>query len=369
MNKTNAVEMIKSLSNAYGVPGFEEEVLNEIRRIGEPLGTFQEDKIKNLYLERKENQKAMDEPFNPYDQNRPLRIQLDAHTDEVAFMVHAIYPNGTLKFIELGGWVASNIPAHRVKVKTVDGQWITGLTTSKPPHFLSDAERKQALDSSQIVIDIGSTSAEEVEELGIEIGAPVVPDVSCEYNEERDLFIGKAFDCRSGCAAILDSLDQLAGKELAADVYAAFAVQEEVGCRGAQITAQRVKADLAIVFEGCPADDTFGEPELSQTKIAHGPMLRHVDARMITHPGFQRYAMNLAKELEIPMQTAVRSGGATNGSAIHLSNQGVPCIVIGLPVRYIHTHYGITKYHDHKAAVDLAVAILERMNWDVFAAL
>ena len=62
---------------------------------------------------------------------------------------------------------------------------------------------------------------------------------------------------------------------------------------------------------------------------------------MITNPRFQRYALDLAEELGIPVQESVRTGGSTNGAPIHLSNQGVPVIVIGIPVRYIHTHYGI----------------------------
>ena len=91
-------------------------------------------------------------------------------------------------------------------------------------------------------------------------------------------------------------------------------------------------------------------------------MLRHIDARMITNPRFQRYALETASELGIPVQTAVRSGGSTNGASIHLSNQGVPTIVIGIPVRYAHTHYGISSYADWEAGVSLAVALLKRLN-------
>lgn len=99
-----------------------------------------------------------------------------------------------------------------------------------------------------------------------------------------------------------------------------------------------------------------------QTAIHKGPMLRHIDARMITNPRFQRYALDLAEELGIPVQESVRTGGSTNGAPIHLSNQGVPVIVIGIPVRYIHTHYGIAAHSDVENAAQLAAAILERMD-------
>ena len=146
------------------------------------------------------------------------------------------------------------------------------------------------------------------------------------------------------------------------DVTGAFAVQEEMGTRGATVTANTVKPDLAIVFEGCPADDTVAVPYMIQTAIHKGPMLRHIDARMITNPRFQRYALDLAEELGIPVQESVRTGGSTNGAPIHLSNQGVPVIVIGIPVRYIHTHYGIAAHSDVENAARLAAAILERMD-------
>ena len=178
------------------------------------------------------------------------------------------------------------------------------------------------------------------------MAAPVVPDVTFEYQEKHDLMIGKAFDCRLGCASILRTLDNLRDKTLNVDVTGAFAVQEEMGTRGATVTANTVKPDLAIVFEGCPADDTVAEPYMIQTAIHKGPMLRHIDARMITNPRFQRYALDLAEELGIPVQESVRTGGSTNGAPIHLSNQGVPVIVIGIPVRYIHTHYGIAAHSD-----------------------
>lgn len=138
-----------------------------------------------------------------------------------------------------------------------------------------------------------------------------------------------------------------------------------MGTRGAQVTANTIKPQVAIVFEGCPADDTFSSPAATQTRIKAGPYLRHIDARMITNPRFQRFALDLGEQLRIPVQDGVRTGGSTNGAPIHLSNGGVPCIVIGLPVRYIHTHYGIAAYADYANAVKLAVEVIHRLSADV----
>lgn len=354
MTKQDRLEMIGNISNANGASGFEDEVGILVKQYADGLGEIKEDKLRNIYIYRKEN-----------NGQKPM-VQLDAHMDEVGFMVQAIRPDGNLRVIPLGGWVLSNIPAHKVWVRNDKGEYIPGITASKPPHYMTEAERKMPLEWSHITVDVGAVSKEEAEqEFGIRIGEPVVPDVTFTYDEKHDLMVGKSFDCRLGCAAIIDTLNRLEGQELDVDIIGACCSQEEVGTRGSVVTSRTVKPDIAIVFEGCPADDTCVEPYMVQTAIKKGPMLRHIDARMITNPRYQRYALNLAKELGIPVQDAVRSGGSTNGASINLSNEGVPTIVIGIPVRYAHTHYGISAYADYENAVNLAVEILKRLNCDV----
>ena len=329
MDKQTTLQMIAAISNANGVSGFEDDVVAAILPYAEQVGETKVDRMRNVFIRRKENTGS-----------RPV-VQLDAHSDEVGFMVQAICPNGTLRIIPIGGWVSHNIPAHKVWVRNRYGKYIPGLTASKPPHFMTEQERKAPLDIKDITVDVGAVSREEaIEVYGIRIGEPVAPDVTFTYAEDTDLMVGKSFDCRLGCAAILKTMHELAGEELAVDIVGACASQEEVGVRGATVTAQVIQPDLAIVFEGCPADDTCVEPYMVQTAIKRGPMLRHIDARMITNPRYQRYALDLAEKLGIPVQDAVRAAGSTNGAAIHLTGRGVPVIVIGVPVRYAHTQIG-----------------------------
>lgn len=354
MEKTQSLEMAEALSNVYGASGFENLVVDQLRKYGAPYGELQEDCLRNLYLTRKGNKGK-----------RPM-VMLDAHSDEVGFMVQAIKPNGTLQFITLGGWAAANVSAHKVRVQTADGNYIPGIVTNKPPHYMTEADRKAPPAIESMAIDVGASSAEEViHDFHIRIGAPVVPDVVFSYDEKHDLMLGKSFDCRLGCAALIQALDLVKDKELNVDVTGAFSVQEEVGTRGAQVTAGRVKPDLAIVLEGCPADDTVMESYAVQTAVHKGPMLRHVDARMITNPRFQRFALDLAARLDIPVQEGVRTGGSTNGAPIHLSNQGVPVVVIGIPARYIHTHYGFASHEDMVNAARLTAALLENLDADI----
>ncbi len=351
------LDMISALSNAYGPSGFEDDALQVIRHFAPEGYALSGDALNNLYLRRESA-----------DNGKPI-LQLDAHSDEVGFMVQAVRPNGTLRFIALGSWVNSNIPAHRVRVRTRFGTWVPGIVAAKPPHFMSEAEKGRTPEIENMSIDIGASCAEEaIHDFGIRIGAPVVPDVSFSYDEAHDLMFGKAFDNRLGCAAVLATLAQLGADALAVAPVGAIAAQEEVGTRGAEVTARTVKPAIAIAFEGSPADDTVVEPYMVQTAIHKGPMLRHIDRRMITNPRFQRYALDLADELGIPVQESVRSGGSTDGAPIHLSNDGIPTIVIGLPVRYIHSHWGIASMNDFMHAVDLAEAVIRRLDATKIAA-
>lgn len=356
MNRENTIKMIAELSEAKGASGFEDEVIGILRKYGEAFGTIREDSLRNLYIERKGN-----------TGNRPV-VLLDAHSDEVGFMVQAIRPNGTLQIIPLGSWVTHNIPAHKVLVRNAEGKYIPGITGSKPPHYMSEAEKSSAIEMKHIIVDVGATSREEAENVfKVRIGEPVVPSVEFEYNEEQDLMLGKALDDRLGCASVISILSELAGLELKVDVIAAIASQEEVGGRGSMITSRTVKADLAIVLEGPPADDTFVDCFEVQTRLKKGPMLRHIDGKMITNPRFQRYALKLAKDGGLAFQEAVRSAGTTNGAVIHLSNEGVPTIVIGIPVRYAHTHYGFSTFYDYENGVKLTCELLKELNETVIS--
>lgn len=346
---------IQKIADANGISGFEDAVLEVIRQEAQHLGTFTEDSMRNLYLNRKENQ-----------ENKST-VLLDAHTDEVGFMVKCIREDGMLEFIPIGGWVTTNIPAQMVRVQKRDGSTLSGIVGSKPPHYLSEAERKSTPEISSLFIDIGASSKEHAMMMGAEIGCPVIPEAQCIYNPETKLLFGKAFDCRLGCSSIIDTLEALQGETLAVNLVAGFASQEEVGCRGAVVSARTVKPDVAICFEGTPADDTFLPPYQQQTIVGKGPMLRIIDSKMITNPRFQRYAVDLAKKHAIPIQIAVRNGGATNASALHLSGQGIPTIVIGIPVRYAHTHWGVSSMDDIENTVALAQVLLKNLNTEIIS--
>lgn len=347
--KIENIEMIKQFSNANGVSGFEDEVVQLAKKYAPRNSVVKEDHLRNTYIHQ-----------NNQTKKKPV-VLIDAHSDEVGFIIQAIKPNGTMVFLPLGGWVPDTIPASKVRVKNADGKYISGIVAAKPPHFMKDREHPENLSLQEMVIDVGATSREEViQQLHINIGAPVVPDVDCTYDEERDLFLGKAFDCRIGCACVMETLAHIQNDDI--EVIGTLSAQEEVGERGMNLVTKTIHPDIAICFEGCPADDTFQEDWMIQTALRKGPMLRHFDKSMITNPRFQRYALDLARQLDIPCQESVRSGGGTNGAMLHVSNNGTPTIIIGVPVRYIHSHHGFTTYQDFENSVKLAYEIINRLN-------
>jgi putative aminopeptidase FrvX len=356
MDKQKTINMIASLSAARGVSGFEDEVVNLIRSYTKEFGACDEDSMRNLYVKPNETGSGANKPV----------LLLDAHTDEVGFVVKSITPNGMLEFVPLGGWAAHNVAAHRVQILNKDGVYVTGIISSKPPHYMTEAERNAPPKIESMLIDVGASSAKEMErDFKIGIASPAVPDAAFEFNSGNGTMSGKAFDDRLGCAAIISVLQELRGKALDVSITAGFAAQEEVGLRGAQVTAQTVHPDAAICFEGAPADDSFAARP--QTALHQGPMLRHLDSKMITNPRFQRFALDAARQLGIPVQEAVRTGGSTNAGAIHLAGKAIPVIVISLPVRYAHTHYGIASYSDYENTVKLGAQIIKSLNASVIA--
>ena len=347
------MEMFGRISDAFGPSGFEEDV---IRTIAGYMREFEveNDAMNNLYVR-----------MPGADKEKPV-IQLDAHTDECGFMVQTIHENGVLGIVMLGGFMLSNIPAHSVIIRTRSGKRVRGIITSKPVHFMNDKERaSQELDIEKMYVDIGAVSKKEVEEVfGVSIGDPMMPDVSFSYDEEHGICYGKAFDNRAGCACIVDTMKTLYAERehLAVQVVGAFAAQEEVGMRGATVTAQVVKPDLAIVFEGSPSDDFYFSAALAQGRMKSGVQIRRLDKSYVSNPVFIDYAMELARKYGIPFQETVRRGGSTDAGKISITGKAVPVLVLGVPSRYVQTHYNFCANKDLTAAVDLAAQVIRGLD-------
>jgi len=349
--KMDSLNMIKDLTLAFGVSGFEDDVL-EIAKKHVPTGySHRRDSMLNFYIEK----------AAPNTLSLPT-IMIDAHSDEIGLMVHAIKPDGTLVFTTLGGWVPAALYAQKMIVKNLDGQLISGVVVAVMPHFGGNADTKPTIEN--MTLDIGASSKEEVvEKYKIAPGCPIAP--ASDFEQRGDIMIAKAFDCRIGCAAVLEVLNKVKDLQLGVNPVGVLTAQEEVGIRGAKVAVNHIKPQIAICFEGAPADDTLVAPHMVQTSLGKGPMLRHIDGGMITNPRFLRFALSLAQNKNIPIQESVRTKGSTNGASVSISHKGIPTIVIACPVRYAHSHNSIASISDYQNAVSLAVEIIKALNSEI----
>lgn len=356
------LKMIEALTNAFGPSGFEEEAALAVKAHSQGL-YLEQDAMHNVYAYMGREERERCRPGQ--EREKPL-LMLDAHLDEVGFMVQSIEENGLLNLLCLGGIHSTNIPAHTVLVRNGEGKKIRGITTSKPVHFLTGAQKADgSVAMEDIRIDVGASSRREVmEDYGIRVGDPAVPETRFDYDREHGICYGKAFDNRLGCVSILETMKALRGQEqaLAVQVAGAFAAQEEVGARGAQVTAQRLLPDLAIVFEGSPADDFCFRPGIAQCSLRAGVQIRHFDASYVSNTELIRLAHEVGESLGIPRQDAVRRGGGTNAGKISLTGKAVPVLVLGIPSRYVHTHYNFCAMEDIDATVRMAIEVIRALD-------
>ncbi len=286
-----------------------------------------------------------------------LKVALDAHSDEVAFIVSHVDKEGFIRVIPLGGIDPRVFTAQRVVVhgKTL----LRGVVGSIPPHLTKgkEAERDRSVPIEDSFIDTGLPAAK-VHEL-VKIGDIVTFD--SPTTDIGEAFIGKAFDDRAGLFAMIEAVRS--AKRIACDLFLVAAVQEERGLRGAECAAFSVAPDVAIAIEGTFANDVPGTPTY-QRLACHdrGPELRIVDGRVIADRGLVAFLDELAAEREIPHQLIVKSAGTTNATAIQTSRGGVRVAAVSMPVRYIHSPTGIIKKGDIEQSVKLIAAFLENAD-------
>ncbi|WP_376791211.1 M42 family metallopeptidase [Thermoflexus sp.] len=346
--------LLKTLTEAHGVPGYEMEIREVMRGLLEGLGEIEQDHIGSLICRRGEG--------GP-------RVMLAAHMDEIGFMVKYITQEGFIRFTPLGGWFDQVLLGQRVVIKTHKGD-VVGVIGAKPPHLLSADERKKVVEKKDMYIDIGATSAKEVEEAGVRVGDPIVPLAPFQVLVSGKAYLAKAFDDRVGCAVLVEVMRRLAREGHPNTVYGVATVQEEVGLRGAATSVEKVNPDVALILESDIAGDVPGiKPEESPVKLGGGPTIVVYDARMIPNLRLRDLAVETAQSMGIPVQFSVIEGGATDGGVIHLHKGGVPTLVIGVPARHIHSHSAIIHREDVERAIALVTALVQRLDAETSARL
>ena len=347
-------QLLKELTEAHGVPGYEHEVRALVRGYLEPLGEIEQDRIGSLACRQGD--------AGP-------RVMLAAHMDEIGFMVHYVSDDGFLRFLPLGGWWDQVLLGQQVLVKTHKGD-LPGIIGAKPPHLLAPDERNKVVKKKDMYIDIGASSKEEVEKAGVRLGDPVVPAASFQVMANGKSYMSKAWDDRVGVALTIDVLRHFSEARHPNIIFGVATVMEEVGTRGAKTTTELVDPDVAIILESDICGDVPGiKPEESAVKLGAGPGMILLDARMIPNLPLRDLVIETAREMEIPLQFSAMPGGATDGSQIHLHGTGVPTVVLTVPARHIHSHASIIHRDDYDRALRLLIALVGRLDADTVAGL
>ncbi|MEX2356036.1 MAG: M20/M25/M40 family metallo-hydrolase [Thermaerobacterales bacterium] len=287
-----------------------------------------------------------------------------AHSDELGLFVRQIDQRGFIRFTKAGGIADGLLPGRKV--------WVgghLGVVGVKAGHFQTEEDRRRVVPASELYIDVGVNSAEEVRALGIRAGDPVT------FKDDLDLLpggriAGKAIDNRLGCAVVVEALAALQSEDIQGSVCVVINVQEEVGLRGATMSAYRVAPDIGLAVDTIPCG---GTPDVSEsqvdTDIGRGPLLPFLSQGgakgMMTHPAVMKLMVDTAEEEGLPYQVMHFIGGNNDATAIHLSRGGIPSGSVCLARRYSHSPVEMADLGDAAAGVKLLVGIARRLGPDL----
>ncbi len=350
-----SIELLKSLTDVNGIAGYERNVKAKMKEYLEPVSDeIIEDGLGGIF-----GKKASD--------NGTKSLMVAGHLDEIGFIVTKIDNNGFIKFQPIGGWWNQVMLSQKVTITTDDGTEIRGLIGSKPPHVLDPEERKKPVQIKDMFIDIGVRSKEDAENHGIEVGNMITPYSEFEELANGKYLTAKAFDNRYGCALAIDVLKRLKDEQIGVDLYAGATVQEEVGLRGAKVAANKIKPDLAIAVDVAVAYDTPGMNNLgSETTLGNGPVVILMDASNVAHQGLRQHIKEVARRHYITVQWDTTAGGGTDAGSIHVANEGIPTISIGVALRYMHSNVSILHTDDYENSVRLVTEIVRSLNDDAY---
>lgn len=330
---------LKTLCELNGASGREHAVRDYIISCLPKNCEYKVDALGNLIVEKK----GAKTPQN--------KVMLDAHMDEVGFIVTYITDDGYLKFETVGGIDERVIFGRAV---TVGKNSLTGVIGAKAVHQLTGEEKGKLPKVDEMFIDIGAKSKEEAQKYVAPGDAVYFKSQYCEFG---DGFIkAKAIDDRAGCFVLLKMLNS----DLPYDMTFSFSVQEEIGTRGAAASAFSVNPDYAVIVESTTAADIPDVPEQKKVcKLGGGAVISFMDKGTVYDSELYGRAFAIAEENDIKCQTKTVVAGGNNAAAVHRAAGGVRTLAVSVPCRYIHSGAGVAKKDDIDSVFKLTKLIAE----------
>jgi putative aminopeptidase FrvX len=288
------------------------------------------------------------------------KVVIEAHADEISWFVHYITKDGFIYLRRNGGSDHMIAPSKRVNIHTDKG--IVKAVFGWPAiHMRQTKEETPSL--KNIFLDCGCSSAEEVAKMGIHVGCVVTfEDEFMIMNKSR--YLGRALDNRIGGFMIAEVARLLHEKKvkLPFGLYIVNSVQEEVGLRGAEMIAHRLKPNVAIITDVCHDTGTpmVDKIENGDQKSGDGPVLTYGPA---VQNNLLKQIIKTAEKNKIPFQRAAASRATgTDTDAFAYSNEGVPSALISLPLRYMHTTVEMCRKEDVENTILLMFEVLKGLK-------
>ena len=293
------------------------------------------------------------------------RVMVTAHLDEVGLLVQHITADGFIRVKNLGGFLGHAFPDQRWTILGRDGPIlaISGLPTV---HVSPAAQRTQVWSVDQVFLDVGATSRDEVEAMGIRPGDGIAPSSPFTVLP-NERYAAKAWDDRVGIAVMVAAARRIQseGIDLPGDIVWVATTQEEIGLRGAQAAVDLARPDIGISIEaGVSADYPGMRPTQAQERLGGGPGIFLLDSSMIPNKKFRDFFFSVAEESGVPLQADVLTGYGEDGAEIQRYDTGRPAVNMTVPTRYLHSHTGIIQRSDFDQAVELLIEVLRRLDSD-----
>jgi len=279
------------------------------------------------------------------------RIMLDAHMDEVGFMIVADDGEGVYRFETVGGIDARHLLGKQVYVGK---ERTPGVIGGKPIHLMDSGERLRKVPVDGLRIDLGLTGKAKVGDRG---------SFATKFRRVGPSILSKSIDDRIGVATLIELLKHA---PVNVDICAAFTVQEEIGLRGAKVAAQYFNPDMAIAIDSTPANDLpshEGNENISyNTKLGFGPAIYIADGSTLHDPRLVRFLSEVGDAENISYQFRQPGGGGTDSGAIQKALAGIPTVSVSVPHRYTHSPVSISRVDDWKNTLNLLHASLKRIT-------
>lgn len=290
------------------------------------------------------------------------KIMIEAHADEIGFMINHISEEGFVSLIAVGGSDPAITRGRRIVFLGDKGE-VEGVIANTAIHLRKDTVGgEKAPKWHEIFVDVGAEKKQEVLDKGLRVGIFAVYD-SEPFKLSENRVVSRAIDNKiSGylLARVFEELKANGGNEV--NVIALNAVQEEVGGNGAKIATHRLDPDVAIVYDVTHATDTPGvdKKKYGEVKLAGGPSLTHGTAN---HPLVVERLMNVAKDKDITIQhEAISRFSGTDTDKIFISKDGIPSALVSIPLRYMHSPVETVDLRDVEETIKLTVEFIRSVK-------